>query len=83
MGASTGQLFPANWCSTAAAGFPSTPIDPGLPSVIAIDAFKIAEIAEGCSTGSNADGQNIDQGIPQLLQLVELQLACRREGSDS
>ncbi len=83
MGASAGQLLPSNWRAAAAAWFSSTPIDPGLPPVIAINAFKIAEIAEGCSTGSNADGQNIDQGIPQLLKLVELQLPRRREGSDS
>ena len=83
MGASAGQLLPSNWRSTASAGFSSAPVNPGLAAVVAIHPLKIPEITEGCSTGSNADGQNIDQGIPQLLQLVELQLACRREGSDS
>lgn len=74
MGASAGQLLPSNWRSTAAARFSSTPVNPGLAAVVAIHPLKIAEITEGCATSSNADGQDIDQGIAQPLQLCELQL---------
>ena len=83
MGASSGQFLPLNWRPTAAAGFSSTPIDPGLAAVVAIDPLKIAEITEGCAPGSNADGQNIDQGVAQALQLFDLQLPCGREGGDA
>ena len=74
MGASAGQLLPSNWRSTATARFSSTPVNPGLAAVVAIHPLKIAEITEGCATSSNADGQDIDQGIVQPLQLCELQL---------
>ena len=83
MGASARQLFPLNGCSTAAAWFPSTPVDPGLAAVVAIHPLQIAEITEGGATGSNADGQHIDQGISQPLQLLEIQLPCWREGGDA
>ena len=83
MGASAGQFLSLNGRSTAAAGFPSTPVDPGLAAVVAIHPLEIAEITEGGATGSNADGQNIDQGIPQPLQLFELQLPCGRERGDA
>ena len=79
MGASAGQFLSLNGRSTAAAGFPSTPVDPGLAAVVAIHPLEIAEITEGGATGSNADGENIHQGIPQPLQLFELQLPCGRE----
>ena len=83
MRAAAGQLLPLNWRSTAAARFSSTPVDPGLAAVVAIHPLEIAEITEGGATGSNADGQNIHQGIPQPLQLFELQLPCGREGRDA
>ena len=83
MGASAGQLLPSNWRATAAAGFSSTPVNPGLAAVVAIHPLKIPEITEGCSTGSNADGQNIDQGIAQPFQLFEFQLTRRRERGDA
>ena len=83
MGASAGQLLPLNGCSTAAAGFSSTSVDPGLASIVAIHPLEIAEITEGGATGSNADGQNIHQGIAQPLQLSELQLPCGRERGDA
>ena len=83
MGASAGQLLPSNWRSTAMARFTSTPVNPGLAAVVAIHPLKIAEITEGCATGTNADGQNIDQGISQPFQLFEVQLTRRREGGDA
>ena len=83
MGASARQLLPLNWRSTAAAGFSSTSVDPGLAAVVAIYPFKIAEITEGGAAGSDADGQHIDQGIAQPLQLFEIQLPCRRVGRDA
>ena len=83
MGASAGQFLSLNGRSTAAAGFPSTPVDPGLAAVVAIHPLEIAEITEGGATGSNADGENIHQGIPQPLQLFELQLPCGRERGDA
>ena len=83
MGASAGQLLPSNWRSTATARFSSTPVNPGLAAVVAIHPLKIAEITEGCATSSNADGQDIDQGIAQPLQLYELQLPCGREWGDA
>ena len=83
MGASTGQLLSLNGRSTSAAGFPSTPVDPGLAAVVAIHPLEIAEITEGGATGSNADGQHIDQGISQPLQLFEIQLPCWCEGGDA
>ena len=83
MGASAGQFLSLNGRSTAAAGFSSTSVNPGLAAVVAIHPLKIAEITEGGATGSNADGQHIDQGIPQPLQLLEIQLPCGREGGDS
>ena len=83
MGASAGQFLSLNGRSTAAAGFPSTPVDPGLAAVVAIHPLEIAEITEGGATGSNADGENIHQGIPQFLQLFELQLPCGRERGDA
>ena len=83
MGASARQLLPLNGRSTAAAGFSSTSVDPGLAAVVAIHPLEIAEITEGGATGSNADGENIHQGIPQPLQLFELQLPCGRERGDA
>ena len=83
MGASAGQFLSLNGRSTAAAGFPSTPVDPGLAAVVAIHPLEIAEITESGATGSNADGQNIHQGIAQPLQLFELQLPCGSEGGDT
>ena len=83
MGASARQLLPLNWRSTAAAGFSSTSIDPGLAAVVAIHPFEIAEITEGGATGSNADAQNIYEGIPQPLQLFELQPPCGSEWRDA
>ena len=83
MGASAGQFLSLNGCSTAAAGFPCTPVDPGLAAVVAIHPLEIAEITEGGATGSNADGQHIDQGISQPLQLLEIQLPCWCEGGDA
>ena len=83
MGASAGQLLPPDLRSTTAAGFSSTSIDPGLAAVVAIHPLEIAEITEGGATGSNADGQHIDQGISQPLQLLEIQLPCWREGGDA
>ena len=83
MGASAGQFLSLNGRSTAAAGFPSTPVDPGLAAVVAIHPLEIAEITEGGATGSNADGQHIDQGISQPLQLLEIQLPCWCEGGDA
>ena len=83
MGASAGQFLSLNGRSTAAAGFPSTPVDPGLAAIVAIHPLEIAEITEGGATGSNADGQNIHQGIPQSLQLFELQLPCGGERGDA
>ena len=83
MGASARQLFPLNGRSTAAAGFSSTSVDPGLAAIVAIHPLEIAEITEGGATGSNADGENIHQGIPQFLQLFELQLPCGREWGDA
>ena len=83
MGASAREFLSLNGRSTAAAGFPSTPVDPGLAAVVAIHPLEIAEITEGGATGSNADGQNIHQGIPQSLQLFELQLPCGRERGDA
>ena len=83
MGASAGQFLSLNGRSTAAAGVPSTPVDPGLAAVIAIHPHEIAKVTEGCATGSNADGQNIHQGIPQPFQLFELQLPCGSEGGDA
>ena len=67
MGASAGQFLSLNGRSTAAAGFSSTSVDPGLASIVAIHPLEIAEITEGGATGSNADGENIHQGIPQFL----------------
>ena len=83
MGASAGQLLSLYGRSTAAARFTSTPVDPGLAAVVAIHPLKIAEITEGGAAGSDADGQNIHQGIPQPLKLFELQLPCWREGGDA
>ena len=83
MGASAGQFLSLNGRSTAAAGFPSTPVDPGLAAVVAIHPLEIAEITEGGATGSNADGENIYQGISQPLQLLEIQLPCGRERGDA
>ena len=83
MGASAGQFLSLNGRSTAAAGFPSTPVDPGLAAVVAIHPLKIAEITEGGAAGSDADGQHIDQGISQPLQLLEIQLPCWCEGGDA
>ena len=83
MGASARQLFPLNGRSTAAAGFSSTSVNPGLAAIVAIHPLEIAEITEGGATGSNADGQHIDQGISQPLQLSEIQLPCWREGGDA
>jgi len=83
VGASARQLLPLNGRSTAAAGFSSTSVDPRLAAVVAIHPLEIAEITEGGATGSNADGENIHQGIPQPLQLFELQLPCGREGGDA
>ena len=83
MGAPARQLLPLNGRSTAAAGFSSTSVDPGLAAIVAIHPLEIAEITEGGATGSNADGENIHQGIPQLLQLFELQLPCGRERADA
>ena len=71
MGASAGQFLSLNGRSTAAAWFPSTPVNPGLAAVVAIHPLEIAEITEGGATGSDADGENIHQGIPQPLQLFE------------
>ena len=79
MGASARQLFPLNGRSTAAAGFSTTSVDPGLAAIVAIHPLEIAEITEGGATGSNADGENIHQSIPQPLQLFEFQLPCGRE----
>ena len=59
MGASARQLLPLNGRSTAAAGFSSTSVNPGLASIVAIYPLEIAEITEGGATGSNADGENI------------------------
>ena len=67
MGASARQFLSLNGRSTAAAGFSSTSVDPGLASIVAIHPLEIAEITEGGATGSNADGENIHQGIPQFL----------------
>ena len=83
MGASAGQFLSLNGRSTAAAGFSSTSVNPGLASIVAIHPLEIAEITEGGATGSNADGENIHQGIPQPLQLFELQLPCGRERGDA
>ena len=83
MGASAGQLLSLYGRSTAAAGFSSTSVDPGLAAIVAIHPLEIAEITEGGATGSNADGQHIDQGISQPLQLLEIQLPCWREGGDA
>ena len=83
MGASAGQFLSLNGRSTAAAGFPSTPVDPGLAAVVAIHPLEIAEITEGGATGSNADGENIYQGISQPPQLLEIQLPCGRERGDA
>ena len=83
MGASPGQFLSLNGRSTAAAGFTSTPVDPGLAAVVAIHPLQIPEITEGGSAGSDADGQHIHQGIAQPLQLFELQLPCGREGGDA
>ena len=72
MGASARQLLSLNGRSTAAAGFSSTPVDPGLAAIVAIHPLEIAEITEGGATGSNADGENIHQGIPQPLSLIHI-----------
>ena len=83
MGASPGEFLPSNRSTTTAAGFSATPVHPGLAAVVAIHPLEIAEITEGGATGSNADGENIHQGISQPLQLLEIQLPCWREGGDA
>ena len=71
MGASARQFLPLNGRSTAAAGFSTPSVDPGLAPVVAIDALKITEITEGCAAGPDADGQNLDQGFAELFKSLE------------
>ena len=54
MGASAVVLLAFNRLVADATGLSPSAVDPGLASVVPIHAFKIAEIAEGRATGTDA-----------------------------
>ena len=69
MGASAVVLLAFNRVAADATGLSSSAVDPGLASVVPIHAFKIAEIAEGRATGTDARAQDVNQGLTQARQL--------------
>ena len=83
MGAASGKLFPKNVGSAASAWMPSPSIDPRLTSVVSIYPFKIAEITEGGSPGSDADLKHGHQSLTKRLKLLHFETASRREGHDA
>ena len=77
MGAPSGQLFSLNLGSAATAGLTSPSINPGLTSVVPIDALQVPKVAEGRPAGANADGENVDKGLSQLAQPIQRQATSR------
>jgi len=68
MAAATTQCVSSQDRAALAAGLPSSPVHPGLSSVIAIGASEVAEIAEGGASGPNAELKDLHQGLAQLLK---------------
>lgn len=60
MGGSPAEFDSFNGCSTGAAVFASAVIDPGLTAILTVDAFDIAEVAEGGSPCTDAVLENLD-----------------------
>ncbi len=63
---SPSQFDAFNRCSTGAAVLSSAVVDPGLTAVLAIDAFDIAEVAEGGAACANAVLEDLDDGAVEF-----------------
>ena len=83
MGAATGKFHPFNGSATVQARLPGASINRGLSSVIAVDAFKVSEIAECCATNADADLEHMHKAVAHLLQLSALEPARWSLGRNS
>ena len=76
MGATTGKFHPINGSATVQTRLPGASINRGLSSVIAVDAFKVSEIAECCATNADADLEHMHQAVAHVFQLFAVEPAC-------
>ena len=76
MGAATRKLDPINGSAAVQTGLPSASIDRCLPSVIAVDAFKVTEITEGCATNADADLEDVHKAFADFFKLFAVEPAC-------
>ena len=83
MGAASRKLDSIDSSAAVQAGLPSASINRGLPSVIAVDAFKVTEITECCATNADADFQHLDKAFADLLKLFAVEPACWCLGCDA
>ena len=83
MGAAAGKLHPLNSSAAVQTGLPGAPIDRGLPSVIAVDAFKVTEITECCATNADADLKHVHQAFTDFFKLFAVEPACECLGSNA
>ena len=83
MGATTGKFHPINGSATGQTRLPGAPINRGLSSVIAVDAFKISEIAECCATNADADLEHMHKAVAHLFQLFAVEPACLSLGCNA
>ena len=68
MGASTGDPSAFDGGATALAGLARSPVNRGHPSVVAVNAFKVSEVTEGCSANSNAALQDVNEAVAEGVQ---------------
>ena len=63
VGATTAEAFTADGRAAYPAGLASSAIHPGLTTVVAVNAFKISEVAEGCSSSTDAHSEDLREAV--------------------
>lgn len=47
-----------------------------MTAVIAVHALEVAKVTERGSTSANADGENVHESLPQVVQLFKVEFSC-------
>ena len=76
MSAASGEFFSSDGSPALPAWLTAALIHPGLTSIVAVHSLKVPEVAEGGSTCSDADGEDLHQGVPQAVELGQAQATC-------
>ena len=83
MGAASRKLDSIDSSAAVQAGLPSASINRGLPSVIAVDAFKVTEITERCAPNADADLEHVHKAFADFFKLFAVEPACRCLGCNA